>query len=526
MAEKEKVKATKPKWVYYLLVMLIVICIPLISLVYYLRSHPFDLFNREAFFRYAATHMSAEQKKEFYALLAQNMSGSIWEAIPEPLVGRVLQMNIKKTSKQAEIVSNAAGMRSKRPYVPKEKNRFRILVLGDSMVMGTGGKEEDRWGDQIEEILHNLGVKVDGKEIEVYSVGIGSWSALHEATYLSHRISDYAPDIVLVMMVRNDMNDNAGVMGIGQATYGFTPEHRQDGSGVLVDYWPRLHFGFVAKNVLAAGMGPESTARWTKAFQAWKRLETLVDQTGGRMVLSVLRSGSPFLELSKYYYAKSNMKSPFMITEYFDERLPHDPHPNRAGHRILAVHYLHVLAKLGWIPVRQADLPPLHPELRTDIDYPADAEKSIALQKDIAHTILHEEIVFDNLSKENIRAILGGIYPGSEDNRLRTYPFGTLKSTFLLRPKPNARYVLLQIEVPPYVELYPFQVKMHVDGELAATLTLDTKDQAGRHIIKGAIPRRDGPQIALEVMLRTDAYWTTINDFTMKSYRLISVKQE
>jgi hypothetical protein len=42
----------------------------------------------------------------------------------------------------------------------------------------------------------------------------------------------------------------------------------------------------------------------------------------------------------------------------------------------------------------------------------------------------------------------------------------------------------------------------------------------------GAMPTGDTSAPAVEVMLRTEAYWTTIDNFTMQSYRLIAAWQE
>lgn len=120
-------------------------------------------------------------------------------------------------------------MRSKLRFTPKGQDKYRIVCLGDSCVFGTGGKEEDRFGNQIEDILNGLGVTVDGKAIEVYSLGVPSWTAVNESTYLSSRITEYAPDVVLALMISN----GTGVLGTGHVTARFSPQHRRLGSGVL-----------------------------------------------------------------------------------------------------------------------------------------------------------------------------------------------------------------------------------------------------------------------------------------------------
>ncbi len=40
------------------------------------------------------------------------------------------------------------------------------------------------------------------------------------------------------------------------------------------------------------------------------------------------------------------------------------------------------------------------------------------------------------------------------------------------------------------------------------------------------LPAAPDTDSALEIVLRTDSYWTEISDPTMKSYRLLSVRQQ
>lgn len=64
------------------------------------------------------------------------------------------------------------------------------------------------------------------------------------------------------------------------------------------------------------------------------------------------------------------------------------------------------------------------------------------------------------------------------------------------------------------------------DGKSAGTLTLKSRRDAGRHVISGKISPDATYGLALDLMLRTQSCCTTITDFTMRSLRLISVRQE
>ena len=513
---------TRPAWVYRVL-MLIVVALPLIgiSAAVLWKVGP---SLRSLLVSQLVAAVSADDRRALYGLLAQDAPG-LWEVVPDPAVGRILQPNTTNEFKGAEVVSNNAGMRSRRPYVEKPEGVYRVVCLGDSYVMGAAGPEEDRWGDQIEEILRELAVRVDGREVEVYSLGLGSWTALNEASYLTRRLSAYDPDLVLVMMASNDISDTAGVMGIGTTTKAFTPEYRQAGSGVLHNGWPQV-LGFPGVNMLRWAIGSQSQRRWEAAFAAWRRLEMLLHQRGARMLLGVLDRGNDelFVELVKYYHARSGMESPLLITNYFDERLEHDGHPNREGHRLLASHYLHTAAGSGWLPVRDSELPPLHPRLSTRTQHPADPERIAELKKQAVDGNLEEAIVFDRLTRGVALGILGGVYPGDGEGAASSHAFGSPKSAFLLRRAVGARKLVLEIEVPPRDELFPFELEMQLDGTPAATLRLRTTSDAGRRTLEAALPDPEGP--AVEVTLTTDSHWSTIEDPTMRSYRLIAVRQE
>jgi hypothetical protein len=533
----------RPHWWFYL-VLIAIVAVPLVLLVIEAKKRLPILFtdHGNAISR-LAIEMTKEEKDEFYRYLANQIGGGFFEPVPEPLVGRVLKTGIIRMYAGAEVVSNNAGMRSKRPFKKKAKDVYRIICLGDSFVF-SHGKEEDRFGDQIEEILHGMGVTVDGKEIEVYSVGLGSWTALNEATYLTSRLSEYDPDLIMILMLNNDLSDTQGVNGIGVITNAFSPEYRRYGSGIFSNAIP-LYFGVrlvnllgykTTFNLLRFDLGPESRARWEKSFAAWKRLETLQEERGGRMLFGVLEAHpfdvGYFTELSLYYHRLYEMKSPFVRVCFPLKRkytLPHDPHPNRAGYGLLVSIYLRALARLNWLNIDENVLPPLPQAYKLLIEREPDVGFITKKREEIADRCLKKGYVFNDLEPEDTLSFLGGIWPGSSTYRLdalKIYPYGMLKSAFLLKRDPGARYIVLTVEVPPYPELYPFKLEMYLHGNLSHTLELTSRREAGRHILKGEIPSLDENEVAIEVKLRTDSYYTQIEDPVMKSYRLISVRQE
>jgi lysophospholipase L1-like esterase len=445
-----------------------------------------------------------DEKADFYAFLASHVDGG-FDITGEPGAGRLLQAGRKNIRyRGADVVANRAGLRSAREFGPKPRNTFRVVCLGDSFTFGTGGREEDRYGDQLEAMLREAGATGDGKPIEVYSVGIGSWSSPNETTYMSSRLSAYAPDVIVPLMVANDLADTLGVMGTGVSTKRFTPE-RTFGSSVFFNNSPT--WGLTRQTLLHSDIGPFSRARWEQAFRGWRRLEELQQQRGGQLL---------------FYFDAAGMRSPFVRTSYFkspETRLPHDSHPNRKGHRILATHFAHTLAAQGWIEVDRSRLPELDPRLTVEAPTVPSPAELAALRARLANRFLPAAYDFDALSEDGLAGILGGVLPDPRSSDpLQAQPAAGPLVVLLLERTPDAREAVFELRVPDYVELFPFELEMQIDGRPAATLSLEDRRQAGVHELRAPLREYDPASPAVEIRLHTRSYWSRIHDHTTRSY--------
>lgn len=86
-------QSDRPAWIYYV-IMLAIAAIPLLVVGWYALSKFDGVFERYVT-EHAMERMSDDEKEKLYAILAKESPG-MFEAIPEPLVGRVL----KKTSRK------------------------------------------------------------------------------------------------------------------------------------------------------------------------------------------------------------------------------------------------------------------------------------------------------------------------------------------------------------------------------------------------------------------------------------------
>ncbi len=470
-----------------------------------------------------------EEEREVLYRQAADAGKGIWDVVPDPLVARVAKRGIKTTRAGAEVRINNAGFRSSKPFKKKEPGRFRIICLGDSFVFGQGGPEEDRFCDQIEAFYRDQGITVEGKTIETYAIGIGGWTAVQEATYLSTRISSYEADVVLVLTVANDITDSYGVTGAGTTTRAFSPEHRDWGSAFFSEK-AGAAFGTLKQAALTTDICPEARDRWRKAMLALRRLSEVQTRRSGKILNSVSIGPGPraryFVETYKRFYKLHGPETPFVVTSYFrseETKLAHDSHPNRRGHAIYANHYIHMLDRLGWLPVPEGRLPPLDRRLSLEIDPAQDHEQQRRYRREVIRR-LRPVLDFTRLEQLDMLAFLGGIMPDEIGARaLDAPPWASVRSGFLLRFKNTrtAARVAVEIDVPPRPELFPFRVEMSINGRLAETFDFAEPNATGGYTLETVV---EAPGEVVEVLLRTDSYFCEIDDHRMKSFQLISAE--
>ncbi|MBW2668073.1 MAG: SGNH/GDSL hydrolase family protein, partial [Deltaproteobacteria bacterium] len=450
---------------------------------------------RPFLFDYALLNMSEEDRRALYDEIGKGTL-ALWDTTPEHLVGKIGRRNRESVYKQAPVRFNNAGMRSEKPYRPKPAGVFRLICLGDSMVFGTGGAETDRYCDQIEAFYSSNRILVDGKRIETYAIGLPSWTAVQEATYLSSRISAYDPDVILVLTTSNDITDGDAVTGAGTTTHDFSPEHRDWGSAFFSNF-AGAPFGVLAPGPLNTDLVPEARARWRKAMTAMKHL-TELQHRRDRMILHSLMQleNHYFTEIYKDYFQKSGIEAPLLITSHFPKEgetsLPHDSHPNRAGHGIYAAHYVHALDRLGWVPVGSDALPELYENSSLDFEHPPDSEKLNRLRGEFEKAVLQSTLDFTEMKRIDTRSFLGGLLPHALGKAgLRSPPWATVRSAFALKRSPESRAVEVEIEIPQRPELFPFQLGFFLDGTRVQTYEFAV-DESGKHTLRADLPPAQG----------------------------------
>ena len=377
------------------------------------------------------------------------------------------------------------------------------------------------------EFYGSRGIRADDRAIETYALGLDSWTLAQESTYLASRISAYDPDVILQLSVSNDITPLAGVNGLGMATYEFSPEARQWGSGLFSNQAARF-FGERNFSALAWSLSPQSRREWTRAFSALGRLVELQQRRGGKILLSVLDypfAGEFFSELYTWHFRQSKLPAPFLATSFlpsFETQLPHDAHPNRLGNSYLAGQYIHALNRLGWIPVPDSDLPKLPEELTLDLNPEPDPERVRRDREEFVSGHLRSSLDFGRLSREETRAFLGGVFPEQGGEKaLQGYPWASIRSGFLMSRLEGGseRRLVMEIRIPPLPELFPFRLTVLVEGAEIARLDLETPEPSDRYRLVGNLPGLDRREPVREIVLVASSYFAGIGNPRMKSFR-------
>jgi len=107
---------------------------------------------------------------------------------------------------------NSDGLRDREHRVAKNKNTFRIAVLGDSYAEAFQVSRADTFWQVMEtELGHCAGLK--GKTVEVINFGVAGYGTAQELLTFRNQARKYDPDLVLLAVVTgNDIRNNSKIL--------------------------------------------------------------------------------------------------------------------------------------------------------------------------------------------------------------------------------------------------------------------------------------------------------------------------
>jgi len=112
---------------------------------------------------------------------------------------------------EAYVKINKQGLRDKEYIKNKNKNIFRIAVLGDSFAEARSIPIKKTFWSLMEKELNHC--KKNKGKIEVINFGVTEYSTAQQLLTLRHHVWDYEPDIVLLAFFSdNDISDNSKIL--------------------------------------------------------------------------------------------------------------------------------------------------------------------------------------------------------------------------------------------------------------------------------------------------------------------------
>jgi lysophospholipase L1-like esterase len=119
-------------------------------------------------------------------------------AVP-PALGHVHRPNARAHLMGVDVRTNAQGFRGGELSAAKPAGVRRVLLLGDSLTMGWGVREEDTLATLVERRLNR-----DGRRFEVINAGVGNYNTAMEVALFEAKGPATDPDIVVLNYFIND----------------------------------------------------------------------------------------------------------------------------------------------------------------------------------------------------------------------------------------------------------------------------------------------------------------------------------
>lgn len=280
----------------------------------------------------------------------------------DPDVGHEHRPGARARLMGVDVVINAQKLRDLEIGFERQTNRFRILMLGDSLVFGWGVPAEATIPKRLEDLLNGAGIQA-----EVLNAGVGNYNTSMETAYYLAEGRRYHADLVLLGYFVNDAERrpryDAGWLARESAAYTYVTARldvllRMLGVGEHANW--RTHLTRIYDPA-------DPTSGWSETMAAFDRLGASARADGVRVAVANL----PDLhQLDRYPFAAQEAKVHALAEAnnfaYID-LLPavanlepstlwvasDDPHPNARADAIYASAIFRFLRSNGLLRARQ-----------------------------------------------------------------------------------------------------------------------------------------------------------------------------
>jgi len=269
-----------------------------------------------------------------------------------------------------EVCFNSLGMRDREPG-PKEPGRFRVLCLGDSVTFGPGVAQDAIYPARLQALL--------GPGAEVVTAGVQGWNTVEEERFLAAHAGELSPDLVVLLYIVNDNEPiepwrrekpppthwssrivrtlvlRSRLFEWVAFVYKSRIDVPNDGSVAELVHWRR------DRAAAGAPFAPTEPG-WLESRTALTAIAGRMRETGGRLVIFLYnldgREPAPAALARLREFGAETGVPVFDTLPFFAGHDPLslinrrvvDPHPNAAGHALLADGIARTLAASGLVP--------------------------------------------------------------------------------------------------------------------------------------------------------------------------------
>ena len=170
----------------------------------------------------------------------------------------VLSERLADSSGSHQVRTNSLGLRGPEPAVPKPPGTFRIVCLGDELVLGPGVDESETFCHRLEELLQ----PVTSLRVEVINAGVPGYCPLLSYLQVRHGLLSLDVDLWIVNFAMDDVAEDY--------RYRFQTRCTEDGDPLACSH-PR--FGLVDETTYTRLRRRFRLVRWSsdELGRAWRR---------------------------------------------------------------------------------------------------------------------------------------------------------------------------------------------------------------------------------------------------------------
>jgi len=256
------------------------------------------------------------------------------------LIGHVHKPNTSAQLMGVNVSINSDGLRD-REYPVSKKEKYRIIVLGDSLTFGWGVEEEDTFVSILEQKINKL------YPAEIINFGAGNYNTEQEVNLFIEKGLKYKPDKVVVFYFINDAELTPKKSKLWFLGYSQLISFYWSRINILINkYFPDQSFKDYYSNLYE-----KNQKGWLNAQKSFLRLKNIYHQNGIRLQVVLLpelhdvdnkifnneySKVSAFLESAGIDYLNlatlfTGYDNPISLWVAMD-----DAHPNALAHRMIA----------------------------------------------------------------------------------------------------------------------------------------------------------------------------------------------